>query len=107
MGRCQHTVRCEVKVADAADLDYVSDKLHEIGAYKRFASCQPDFGNPQRRHYRNETCVFLERQQIFFGHVADTILRHAIKTSQVTTVGDREPQIVYWTSMIVEKGIHS
>src|SRR5688572_6248119 len=79
------------------------DHFHQVRPDKRLATGEPYFADAHSGKDRHYPVYFLECEEFLLGKVADALFRHAIKTPQVTPVGDCEPEVSKRTAVVIEE----
>src|SRR5690606_1301871 len=103
MGSSKNAVCCDVNVTDTRYFDELTYEDHQVGTHERFASGKPDLGYAQVCQDTHESFDFFKSEQLFFRKVFDAFFRHAVKATQVTAVGYRQPEVVQFSSVVIEK----
>ena len=83
--------------AEVCDPFDPGDHPHQVGdafSYKRFTACDPDLVHTHRDSNPYYFKDFIKIQDILMGQQPDAALRHAIRASQVASVGYRHPQVI-------------
>ena len=69
-------------------------QIQAASAHHRFPACQPDMLHTQSGHNPHQAQNLLKAQDLCMSDLTDTIFRHAIDTSQITSIRYGDTQII-------------
>ena len=102
----QQRVGGEGDVIDALDCPQQRDKPWEVTPEKGLSSSQPQLSDAHGGKDADNSLKLFKAQDPFFRQPLHSLFRHAIEAAEVTSVRDRDPQIVNFAAELIDEKRH-